>query len=113
MAVEAGGSGEVYRLSGCDEAQEAALRALFDRVTSRSVATTGPTLGAPRQDTAGPTMADPDRQEELARFGFTVVDLFDAPTLDALRALSREVQALAVEVEQKIDLLQNSRGKAA
>lgn len=30
-AVEAGGSGEVYRLSGCDEFQEAALRALFDR----------------------------------------------------------------------------------
>ena len=31
QAVEVGGSGEVYRLSGCDEAQEAALRALFDR----------------------------------------------------------------------------------
>lgn len=31
QSVEAGGSGEVYRLSGCDEAQEAALRALFDR----------------------------------------------------------------------------------
>lgn len=31
QAAEAGGSGEVYRLSGCDEAQEAALRALFDR----------------------------------------------------------------------------------
>ncbi|HRP26729.1 chromate resistance protein ChrB domain-containing protein [Thauera sp.] len=30
-AVEAGGSGEVYRLSGCDEAREDALRALFDR----------------------------------------------------------------------------------
>lgn len=27
QSVEAGGSGEVYRLSGCDEAQEAALRA--------------------------------------------------------------------------------------
>ena len=31
QALEVGGSGEVYRLSGCDEAQEAALRALFDR----------------------------------------------------------------------------------
>ncbi|MBN8441821.1 MAG: chromate resistance protein [Thauera sp.] len=31
QAVEAGGCGEVYRLSGCDEAQEAAIRALFDR----------------------------------------------------------------------------------
>lgn len=31
QAVEAGGSGEVYRLSACDEAQQAALRALFDR----------------------------------------------------------------------------------
>ena len=31
QAVEVGGSGEVYRLSGCEEAQEAALRALFDR----------------------------------------------------------------------------------
>ncbi len=31
QAVEAGGSGEIYRLSGCDQAQEAALRALFDR----------------------------------------------------------------------------------
>ncbi len=31
QALEAGGSGEIYRLSGCDEAQEAALRALFDR----------------------------------------------------------------------------------
>lgn len=31
QAVEVGGSGEVYRLSGCDEAKEAALRALFDR----------------------------------------------------------------------------------
>ena len=31
QAVEAGGSGEVYRLSGCQEAQEVALRALFDR----------------------------------------------------------------------------------
>lgn len=31
QAVEVGGSGEVYRLSGCDEAQEAALSALFDR----------------------------------------------------------------------------------
>lgn len=31
QAAEAGGSGEVYRLSGCDEAQVAALRALFDR----------------------------------------------------------------------------------
>ena len=31
QAVEVGGSGQVYRLSGCDEAQKAALRALFDR----------------------------------------------------------------------------------
>ena len=31
QAVEAGGSGEIYRLSGCDEAREDALRALFDR----------------------------------------------------------------------------------
>jgi hypothetical protein len=31
QAVEVGGSGEVYRLSGCDQAQGAALRALFDR----------------------------------------------------------------------------------
>ena len=31
QAVEVGGSGEVYRLSGCEEAQEGALRALFDR----------------------------------------------------------------------------------
>jgi hypothetical protein len=31
QAVEVGGSGDVYRLTGCDEAQEAALRALFDR----------------------------------------------------------------------------------
>lgn len=31
QAAEAGGSGEVYRLSGCGEAQEAALQALFDR----------------------------------------------------------------------------------
>lgn len=31
QVAEVGGSGEVYRLSGCDEAQEAALRALFDR----------------------------------------------------------------------------------
>lgn len=31
QAAEAGGSGEVYRLSGCDDAQEATLRALFDR----------------------------------------------------------------------------------
>lgn len=31
QAAEAGGNGEVYRLSGSDEAQEAALRALFDR----------------------------------------------------------------------------------
>jgi len=31
QALEAGGSGEVYRLSACDEAQEAALRTLFDR----------------------------------------------------------------------------------
>lgn len=30
-AVVAEGSGEIYRLAGCDEAQEAALRALFDR----------------------------------------------------------------------------------
>lgn len=36
-------------------------------------------------------MADPERQEELARFGFTVVDLFDAGTLAALRALSADV----------------------
>lgn len=31
QATEAGGSGEVYRLSGCNDAQEAALRTLFDR----------------------------------------------------------------------------------
>ena len=31
QAVAAGGSGEIYRLSGCDEAREDALRALFDR----------------------------------------------------------------------------------
>lgn len=31
QAVEAGGTGEIYRLSGCDEAREDALRALFDR----------------------------------------------------------------------------------
>ena len=31
QAVEVGGSGQVYRLSGCDDAQKAALRALFDR----------------------------------------------------------------------------------
>lgn len=31
QAVEAGGSGEVYRLSAREEAQQAALRALFDR----------------------------------------------------------------------------------
>ena len=31
QAGEVGGSGQVYRLSGCDEAQKAALRALFDR----------------------------------------------------------------------------------
>lgn len=31
QAVEVGGSGEVYRLSGWNQAQEAALRALFDR----------------------------------------------------------------------------------
>lgn len=31
QAAQAGGSGEVYRLSGCDEAQAVALRALFDR----------------------------------------------------------------------------------
>ncbi|MDO9596510.1 MAG: chromate resistance protein [Azoarcus sp.] len=31
QAAQAGGSGEVYRLSGCDEGQVAALRALFDR----------------------------------------------------------------------------------
>lgn len=31
QAAEAGGNGEVYRLSGSDEAQETALRALFDR----------------------------------------------------------------------------------
>lgn len=31
QAVEHGGSAEVYRLSGCDEAQEIGLRALFDR----------------------------------------------------------------------------------
>lgn len=31
QAVEAGGSGEVYRLLECDEAQQAALRTLFDR----------------------------------------------------------------------------------
>jgi hypothetical protein len=31
QAAAAGGNGEVYRLSGCHEAQEAALRALFDR----------------------------------------------------------------------------------
>ena len=31
QAAEAGGSGEVYRLSGCDDAQEAGLRALLDR----------------------------------------------------------------------------------
>ena len=31
QAVEAGGSGEIYRLSGGDEAREDALRALFDR----------------------------------------------------------------------------------
>lgn len=31
QAVEVGGSGQVYRLSGCDEAQKAALRALYDR----------------------------------------------------------------------------------
>lgn len=31
QAAEAGGNGEVYRLSGSDEAQQAALRTLFDR----------------------------------------------------------------------------------
>ena len=31
QAVDVGGSGEVYRLSGRDETQEVALRALFDR----------------------------------------------------------------------------------
>lgn len=31
QAVEAGGSGDIYRLSGCEEAQEITLRALFDR----------------------------------------------------------------------------------
>lgn len=31
QAVEAGGSGEVYQLSGCDEARNIALRTLFDR----------------------------------------------------------------------------------
>ncbi|MBK5964568.1 chromate resistance protein [Thiocystis minor] len=30
-ALDAQGSGEVYRLSGCDDAQEARLRSLFDR----------------------------------------------------------------------------------
>lgn len=47
-----------------------------------------PSLRDPIRCSAGPTMADPDRQAELERFGFTVVALLDAEQLAEVRRAS-------------------------
>lgn len=53
-----------------------------------SVPAPAPVLGPPIRCSAGPTLADPDRQDELERFGFTVIPLFDGPQLAEIRATS-------------------------
>lgn len=66
QAVEVGGSGQVYRLSGCDEAQKAALRALFDR--GEEYASIAEEIKALGRNLASPDGADAMRKlQPLAR----------------------------------------------
>jgi beta-hydroxylase len=50
-----------------------------------------PELAPPRRCEAGPTLADPDRQDELERFGYTVVRLFDEEVLATVDRLTTEL----------------------
>ena len=76
QAVEVGGSGQVYRLSGCDEAQKAALRALFDR--GEEYASIAEEIKALGRNLASPDGADAMRKlqplvrrfEQVARIDF-------------------------------------------
>lgn len=108
QAEDAGGNGEVYRLLGKDDAQEAALRALFDRAEEyASVAKEIKSLGG-RLSSLDPTDAERKLKPIVRRFEQVVsIDFFPSAaqrqTLDLLDTL-REAIARRISPDEPTSL---------